>query len=316
MRTVLIWFLAPALGGLYLFTLAGLAAPLIPILDLINHFRIYILETAVLLFLIILWMRSRWLWRLALVLVAINLGLTVPAFFPVAAPAGPGGDQLKLLLYNAKGRASRIEQLEQFVRAEDPDLILMTEAGDSLQPMIGRLRAIYPHQVDCMDLLRCRLLLLSKRPLANASATPRRGNQGGNQGNQGQRPPLVRAEIETGGGKLTLLGVHVSRPFYAREHFADLAGIRDTVGATSGPVLLAGDFNATPWSWSLYRFQRQTGLLRHRTLGVTWPERAPLTALLLIDHVLTRGPITTLGARSGPNMGSDHLPVVTRISLP
>ena len=62
-----------------------------------------------------------------------------------------------------------------------------------------------------------------------------------------------------------------------------------------------------------------TGLRRHATFLRSWPTdgqfRLPAPAFL-IDHVLTTPDITSVSIRTGPVVGSDHLPVVAVLRLP
>jgi endonuclease/exonuclease/phosphatase (EEP) superfamily protein YafD len=76
-------------------------------------------------------------------------------------------------------------------------------------------------------------------------------------------------------------------------------------------VILAGDFNATPWSDSFQQLVAQTGLRNvHQgaLFEATWS--AALPQRLLIDHVLL-SPEWDLAAKTiGPDIGSDHRAVI------
>lgn len=89
--------------------------------------------------------------------------------------------------------------------------------------------------------------------------------------------------------------------------------------ATTGPAILAGDFNMTPRSYRLQRLLAVAGLRRRAAFLRSWPAGGhgglPLPAFL-IDHVLTTPDIRTVSIETGPNLGSDHLPVIARLRLP
>jgi endonuclease/exonuclease/phosphatase (EEP) superfamily protein YafD len=76
-----------------------------------------------------------------------------------------------------------------------------------------------------------------------------------------------------------------------------------------GPLLLAGDFNLTPWSPFYSDFIRATGLVNAaRGRLATWPAwLGPLG--IPIDHALLRGSLSLVRIASGPDLGSDHLPL-------
>ena len=82
---------------------------------------------------------------------------------------------------------------------------------------------------------------------------------------------------------------------------------------------MAGDFNMTPWSYRLQRLLAAAGLRRHATFLRSWPTdgqyRLPWPAFL-IDHVLTTPDVRSVSIRIGPNLGSDHLPVIAQLRLP
>ena len=91
--------------------------------------------------------------------------------------------------------------------------------------------------------------------------------------------------------------------------------------AFSEPTIVAGDFNMTPWSYRLQRLLASAGLRRHATFLRSWPtDRYPQFRLpapaFLIDHVLSTPDIKSVSIRMGPNLGSDHLPVIARVRLP
>jgi endonuclease/exonuclease/phosphatase (EEP) superfamily protein YafD len=307
MRGFLIWFLAAAVAGLWLFTLAGLLAPVAPAFDLLNHLRLHILEASLVLFVLVAWARSRAVTWAAAALVVLNAILTAPAFLLAADGLADGAEAepLTFVLANMAGRDGRKPSLAGFLEREDPDLVLLLEADPVAEPVLEGLGQRYPHRIGCSGNHRCRMVLLSKLELEDADAMPRSSNA----------PPHIKARVQTTAGPLNILGAHVARPFNTGWHGADMAAVARLIGQSQAPLLVAGDFNATPWSWSLTRLQRATALRRHRTLGATWPNVDRISAQLLIDHVLVSPGIAVLEAESGPDLGSDHLPTIARIAI-
>ncbi|MBV8593019.1 MAG: endonuclease/exonuclease/phosphatase family protein, partial [Caulobacteraceae bacterium] len=82
-------------------------------------------------------------------------------------------------------------------------------------------------------------------------------------------------------------------------------------------LILAGDFNSTPWSAALRRLDRALGLERRTRAMFTFPVQpysryalwSPLPFLPL-DHVFAGEDWKTVRVTVGRNVGSDHLPVV------
>jgi endonuclease/exonuclease/phosphatase (EEP) superfamily protein YafD len=79
------------------------------------------------------------------------------------------------------------------------------------------------------------------------------------------------------------------------------------------PYIVAGDFNATPWS-AAYETVPGARAGDPRFEG-TFP--AFLGALgLPIDHIKFGGGLVLVDYRAGPDIGSDHLPLVATFALP
>jgi endonuclease/exonuclease/phosphatase (EEP) superfamily protein YafD len=75
---------------------------------------------------------------------------------------------------------------------------------------------------------------------------------------------------------------------------------------------VAGDFNLTPFSLKLVKLMRWTGLRAHLTWQFSWPTHMGFP-LVLLDNVLTTPDLGTVSARLGPNVGSDHYPVIVEL---
>jgi endonuclease/exonuclease/phosphatase (EEP) superfamily protein YafD len=77
-----------------------------------------------------------------------------------------------------------------------------------------------------------------------------------------------------------------------------------------GPVILAGDLNTTPWSYS---FQDLVQSLERpsTTLPATWPSFLGSFGIP-IDHLLGKG-VQIHSLRTGPRIGSDHLPLMGEV---
>jgi endonuclease/exonuclease/phosphatase (EEP) superfamily protein YafD len=79
----------------------------------------------------------------------------------------------------------------------------------------------------------------------------------------------------------------------------------------TGPRMVIGDFNVTPFSPLFDDLLRDTGLIdarRVQGLQVTWPTYA-LPLWIAIDHCLVDEAIPVVDVRHGPDIGSDHYPL-------
>ena len=85
-----------------------------------------------------------------------------------------------------------------------------------------------------------------------------------------------------------------------------------------GPLVLAGDFNMSPWTEKLGRLTYLSGLRRTNTFTFTWPMRQGRLQLLpfvAIDNVMVSPHFATISTRGGPRLGSDHRAVTADLAL-
>ena len=109
-----------------------------------------------------------------------------------------------------------------------------------------------------------------------------------------------------------MAGIHSAWPFhpYAQASHTDwLIAWRRSI---TEPLLIAGDFNLTPFSWKLSKFSWQTGLKRYSTYTRSWPGHRYAPAFL-IDHMFSDDTFRPLDVRVGPPLGSDHLPIIATV---
>jgi endonuclease/exonuclease/phosphatase (EEP) superfamily protein YafD len=79
---------------------------------------------------------------------------------------------------------------------------------------------------------------------------------------------------------------------------------------------MVGDFNVTPWSPLFADLLRDSGLADScRGFGwqPTWPTRLPAMFRIPIDHCLHGAGVAIVDRRVGPEIGSDHLPLLLEL---
>ena len=135
----------------------------------------------------------------------------------------------------------------------------------------------------------------------------------------GGQPQLV-ATIETPTGPVRLVGVHVWPPLrraWSHRQRSTLKRIGAQVTASEGPVIVAGDFNLTPWSPTFERFLESTDLRDPRVgrgLLATWsPASWSGFPLIPIDHILVSKEWKVGSLEVGPAFGSDHRPLIATL---
>ncbi|MFM9939073.1 MAG: endonuclease/exonuclease/phosphatase family protein [Hyphomicrobiaceae bacterium] len=291
-------------------SLAGLLALWVPILDALNHVRLITLLAALSL-LAVTWRGAVAYRRPIALLVPLNLALiAVPAYLTAAelAPRGiahPPEKVLKLISFNVWTENKTPQAVVDFLLREQADIVLLVELRRvPANSIIPHLEASYPHREVCLG---CGMALFSRFPFETSHA--QRRDKG---------VPFVGAHI--GEVDIGLTGTHLLTPDRAAIQVNELklltANFMAGGAARERGRIIAGDFNMTPWSMLMADFLRTSGYRRHGTLHHSWPSIGWLPPFVLIDHVVTSPDIKTISIEAGPDIGSDHRPIIARLLLP
>ena len=138
---------------------------------------------------------------------------------------------------------------------------------------------------------------------------------------------MATADVSTPGGTVNVVSVHIVNPANGPKiptWRAQLSWLAEYVSDRDGPVVLAGDFNATVDHRAL-RTLLDAGLTdAHERagagLGLTWPQRHWGTGLgrfypvMRLDHVLVTAGLSVRSVRTASSAGSDHLRVIAELT--
>lgn len=286
----------------------GLLADSFWMLELITHFRLQLLAVQLSLLVVFLW-RRRWLFLALIVPFAVVNATFVAPYWPSEDAIDTAPDTVELMAVNLYGGNSAYSRFVDVARREQPDVLLLLEYNSRWDSALTSLSAEYPHQVvaDREDFFG--MALLSRIPLKDADIVDLLG------------VPAIVATLERGSGDpLRFVGVHLEPPMSAREarqRNAQLDLLGEIAAAEPRPLIVAGDFNATPYSPVLAGWLDRTGLRdarRGRGFGMSWPVAMPVLGIP-IDHVLVSEDFLVAAHYYGAAFGSDHYPVVTRLAL-
>lgn len=217
--------------------------------------------------------------------------------------------QLNLLQNNAEPKT-----VLQAVARYKPDIITYQEGSEQWQSWLKTLEGNYPYHHQCGTLPnRWVVGILSRRPFADFGAPVCTGDG-----------VLATALVNLGGTNVLVSSLHQSWPwpFQQPQQFAMLRPALEAMDNPHDiPVIIAGDFNAVPWSANLRNTEKLTGTTRLSGTGATWLTNHLPQALLPwiglpIDHILTNKTVTTNGIATGIAAGSDHLPILFDFSVP
>ncbi|QCI68908.1 endonuclease/exonuclease/phosphatase family protein [Phreatobacter stygius] len=315
-----------ALGAIGLFglTLAGEFGAFHAPLDIINHFRPLILLAALAVLVPAALLIRRRAGLVAVVLSAIVLvtqgRIVVPEHIrppaALAAMPGPAATTVTVATYNMLKHHTSSERLAAWVRDEGIDVIVLQEVGLGGRKAVAELARILPH-VHAPD---GALALLSRYPLSEPELVRPLFDKGAR-----TRPDLIAATVQLPGrDPLRVVGVHFGWP--------QPAGIGQPIQfdwlaqdylASSRPqrLLVAGDFNSAPGSFAFRRLAAVLPLARATHGLMSFPTRRgvfglhPPRPFLAIDHIFAGRDLTPLQVARGPDLGSDHFPVIARFGL-
>lgn len=217
-------------------------------------------------------------------------------------------DGIRVMAYNIWIDNPNIDAIAQSIRHEQPDILFLAEIS---QPNMDALkeRLDYAHSYRSTGSNKA---LFSRYPMLNATTDDFGVSARGRTFN------LV-ATLQLENEPVTVIGFHPPVPIY-RKMFPIRNQQLDTLLQASrdieGQLIVLGDFNATPWSPYLQRFEQQSQLQnagRGQGIWATWYFNQTLLTRYIkipIDHIFTRG-FTPLKTWTGMTGGSDHKPLVT-----
>lgn len=288
-------------------TVLGLLAPVAPSFEITNHFRPFTAAGFLVLLAAVWLVRARALMVPVLCFAVVNITLfLVPLSFKAseASPTLAGARTFKLISFNMWVGDRPLDDVAAFLNAEDADVVVLQEFNAAhAKRLLPRLKELYPHQLSCADDRSCLMALLSKTPWTDADFIK----------HSRSNPALVWARFGEGQAAYRIATLHNAWPFQASAQANHTDWLIEWRKSISEPLLMAGDFNLTPFSWKLSKFAWKTGLKRYATYQRTWPGHRYAPAFL-IDNIFSTDAFRPIEVRTGPALQSDHLPLIARIA--
>jgi endonuclease/exonuclease/phosphatase (EEP) superfamily protein YafD len=283
-----------------------------PLLDIISQFAL-VLFAAGLLVLAGALFAHRWargpLIVLGLLTVASSGALIAPELTrdtgPSAAANAPG--QIKIIQFNALLSNADIGRIVDWVVAQHPDIVTTQETRHDLRDALVA-RTGWRVAGAAGD-----LMIFSREPrlrMNRPTLSP------------GTKLHWVNATYPSSSGPFELIAVHLDWPVGPSQgaQWARLAELVHRLPTER--MIVAGDFNSTPFAFVMESGERAIGLSRRDralpTFPAKWladgPIRSPIP-ILPIDHVYAGPGWATVSVERGPSgLGSDHYPVVVTLA--
>jgi endonuclease/exonuclease/phosphatase (EEP) superfamily protein YafD len=222
-----------------------------------------------------------------------------------ALPDGSNGPALTLVSANVELHATSPTALMQWANAQKADIIVILEVSPAFAANLASVEG-YPHRLVRLHPDAFGLAILSKYPIPDwvVQTSPTGAHR-------------IDAMVAFDARVIAVSAWHPHPPFNPGFHQvrnAELRGLVTAIGKAGTPGLIAGDFNTTPWSTSFSGLAKQNWR-RASGLAPTWPQWGRGVIGIPIDHVLATSDWQVMRSEVGPNIGSDHYPIVTQLTL-
>lgn len=242
--------------------------------------------------------------------VVVHLGLLVPSY---AGHHASGEPDLTVMTSNIRLGLGDTAAVRRIAEGAGADVVVLEEVTPAAWLSLSRLHAAYPYVAGRAAPGPSGTVVFSRYPLEDVSALPV---------SKGAWQMRVAAPTP-----FWLVAVHTSQPLTAAPLWrSDHAALRAALARLDGPVIAAGDFNATLDHRPMRRLLG-SGLAdaaRESNAGwqATWPVNQRLGRLvpfglgmMTLDHVLVSNEFSAISTRTYPVRVSDHLALVARLSV-
>ncbi len=293
------------LGMMLLVTWLGSLGRFWWLFDLFAHFRLQYVLVCFVIGVFAWWRRHAWTAAFAGASCFWNIWLIVSipgsGFTPVETIRGEA--PLRVLTFNVLTTNLQRKAVVDYVLSTDADIVCLIELTQAWRGDLEPLYRKYPKHADGLSFGNFSVACFTRLPLRTFEILD---------------VPTLVVHLEHAGRPLTFIGAHPPRPFgeqnsqERKRHIHELAALLKPM---SGEVILVCDLNSTPWCEGMRILMTESGLGFHSIPPVwmpTWSVGRP--QMIPIDHVLVKGGLLVQKREVGPDLGSDHRPVLVEIT--
>lgn len=244
-----------------------------------------------------------------LAVAGLNVISILPLYMSMQPPQAKDVLELRAVLINVNSRLGDPDRVRAFVEEAHPDILVLEEISSRWAPTVRLLSRVYRWKLVIPRDDNFGIALLSRlRP--DRLEVVEIGDA---------EVPSLEAVLRTSAGPLRVIATHPPPPLNAeysgwRNRQLEALPARIPRGES---VLVLGDLNITPWNGRFRELLQASGLVNSsKGFGVqgSWPHFAvPLR--IPLDHCLHSPDIVTINRRIGPDVGSDHLPLLVDFAM-
>lgn len=252
------------------------------------------------------------------------MGLCLPAYnsCPMSGPV------FRVLTCNIQGGLYTTQKLSSLIRNSRADIVALQECPRN---------PAFDIPPGWQSVREGGLMILSRYPLKSGII-----EQSIHPPHKWPRTSLLHSVVKAPGGDLHFCTVHLPSPRYGLQaildrktlmslsrrsllesetsrRFSTARDVSSALAALVGPVIVAGDFNM-PVDSTIYRetWSSYTNAFSTAGSGYGWTVRGGPRGFdfgVRIDHVLVGAGFDVLHCETGPDIGSDHLPLIANFGV-
>ncbi|MBI9019372.1 MAG: endonuclease/exonuclease/phosphatase family protein [Phycisphaerae bacterium] len=279
-------------------------------LELLSHFRMQYLFASILCLAGLLICKKIKTSAIILVIVILNVAHILPWYLKTDIPIAPAtAIPLKIMLSNVHSSNQNYDRLLSLIKTESPDIFIAQEVNQRWISKIASLEKEYHHKLLIPREDNFGIALYSKLPLSKVKKEFYDSDV-----------PSIYARLKHDGHEFTLIATHPLPPInkqYFDARNTQLNALATGIKSINEPIILIGDLNVTLWSGNYKTLETNSNLYNARKgFGIipTWPSHIPLMRIP-IDHCLLSNEFSVTNIKTGPDIGSDHLPLIIEIKM-
>lgn len=271
---------------------------------------------------------SAWCERRQLMVLAVAAVITFGPVMHFCVPfvRAASESSIRILTCNVGGPGLDTGKLRRLIQESAADIVALQECPREIAASMFPGWSVFQEQS---------LVIASRFPIA-----PGQKRQAKHPPHAWPRFSLLQCRIDTPEGELSFCSVHLPSPRYGLSSLLDRRvflnpyrakmlneerelrrktsrEIEGLVRTDSVPVIVAGDFNMPVESaWYRESWADYSNAFSKAGFGYGFTEKIEMRGFqykVRIDHILTRGRLQAAGCRVGPDVGSDHLPLIADI---